>query len=367
MPGCRWDVRPLPPPPAPPEELDRRLLWVLLPVLVVIGGMIASPMLLMGIVPMATSDPMAAREAIEKSSLGRPLYNLGSSLLPAIVASLLVLALRKKGIVGKIFNLPVLVVGPVMIIQFLSSNRLPIAITLLVCVALLSMEFKLPRSLLALGTVAFIAFYLGLSGFSSIIRQDRSELSDGNIVVNSFEQAFIGNNLADLRDGAWVLGKWDYEPLNGLTYLGAAGAFIPSAFFPQKKDAYLGLVALRIVEWPTEDHFGLRLSFFAESFLNFGLAGVIGLGVLMGSLFGYLLKEYHLCAGSDPPCLARNVSTLLKLQLVLTFANSSEGFVFWSLLGLLGMLWVMVSRPIRLTKAPPRSTETVPRLTPHRS
>lgn len=343
-----YSRRGLPPLPVPQAEADRRLWWFLLPVLLVMGVMIASPMLLTGIVPMLAPDPMAGREAIEKNAVARPFYNLASSMLPAMAGSMLVLGLRRKGLLSRFFNLEMMVVGAVMGVQFLTSNRLPIALTLLVFVALLSMEIRLPRPLLVLAGAAFIAFYLGLSGFSSIVRQNREAFSEGNIVEASFREAFLGNNLSDLRDGAWVFGEWDYEPLNGMTYLGAVAAFLPSAVFPAKKDAYLGLVALRIVHWPTEDHFGLRLSFFGESFLNFGLAGTVGLGIVMGSLFGYLLRCLHLAAAAAQPCLARNLVIVLKLQLALTLANSSEGFVFWSLLGLLFLLWLMVRRPVRI-------------------
>ena len=349
--------RDLPPLPVPPEEADRRLWWFLLPVLLVMGVMIALPMVMTGIVPLLAPDPMAGREAIQKNSIARPFYNLASSMLPAIAGSLLILALRRKSLLGRFLNLEMVVVGAVLGIQLLTSNRLPLALTLLVFVALLSMEIRLPRPLLVLAGVGFIAFYLGLSGFSSIIRQNREALTEGNIVEASFREAFLGNNLSDLRDGAWVFGEWDYEPLNGMTYLGAVAAFLPSAIFPAKKEAYLGLVALRIVHWPTEDHFGLRLSFFGESFLNFGLAGTVGLGIVMGTLFGYLLKCLHLAAAAERPCLARNLSIVLKLQLVLTFANSSEGFVFWSLVGLLFLIWFVVRRPIRLGR-PGRSAPT---------
>lgn len=350
--------RQLPPLPAPREVLDRRIRWFLLPVLCVMGLMIASPMLLTGIVPLLAADPMFGRETIEKNEVARPFYNLASSMLPAIASSLLVLGLRRKSLLGKIVNLETVVVAGAMFIQLLTFNRLPLALTLLTFAALLSMEIRLPRSLLVAAAVAYIVFYLGLSGFTSIVRQDREALSEENIVAASFRDAFLGDNLSDLRDGAWVFGEWDYQPLNGMTYLGAAAAFVPSAFFPAKKDAYLGLVALRIVNWPTESHFGLRVSFFAESFLNFGVAGIVGLGVVMGNLFGYLLKKLHLAAAAPQACLARNLSILLQLQLVLTLANSSEGFVFWSLLALLFILRLVVYRPVRFN--PPAEEASPP-------
>lgn len=328
--------------------LDRQLRWFLLPGLAVVVGMIALPMVLTRTIPMLSGDPMVGRGILEQSTLGRPLYNLGSSLLPALVASNLVLALRNPGLLAKVFCPEAMLCGVALVVQFLTSNRLPIANTILVFFALLSLERKIPRAVLVFGVVAFIGLFLGMSGFSSILRQSREMLDDGNIVAASYREAFLGNNLSDLRDGAWVFGYWDFKPLDGKTYLGALAAFLPSAVFPQKKDWYLGLVALQIVGWPTETHFGLRISFFAESFLNFGLAGVIGLGVLFGCIAAYLLKKLHLSAAAPVPCLTRNLRILLCMQLTIALSESSQGFVFYSIVVLLGIMWVIVDRPVRL-------------------
>ena len=245
---------------------------------------------------------MEGRMILERSDVGRPLYNLGSSLMPALTASLLILALRRKNFFAKFFNFEFILVGVVVVLQYITSNRLPLAYTLLVFFALFSLERKIPRFVLMLVFVGFLGLYLGMSGFSSIIRQNREALEDQNVIQASFTEAFLGDNLSDLRDGAWVLGQWDYKPLNGTTYLGGLASMIPSAIFPQKKDWYLGLVAIKIVNWPTEEHFGLRVSFFEESFLNFGLAGVVGLAVILGTCFSYLLRRSFICRQLPHPC-----------------------------------------------------------------
>ncbi len=74
-----------------PEQLDRQLRWFLVPVLAVVACMIALPMVLTRTIPILSPDPMIARGILEKSALGRPLYNLGSSLFrrlsPAVSCS----------------------------------------------------------------------------------------------------------------------------------------------------------------------------------------------------------------------------------------------------------------------------------------
>ncbi len=332
----------LPPMPGSAEAMDRQLRGFLYPVMVLVAMMIALPMVLTRTVPMLSGDPMLGRMTLEQSDLGRPFYNFASSLLPAVTASCLILASRRKGLSRKILNPEAILAGTVIVVQYLTANRLPLAIMLLILFALFTFERKMPRLMLPLWLVLFFTLYLGLGGFSSILRQNRELLASGNIIKASFSEAFLGDNLSDLRDGSWVFGEWDFQPLNGKTYLSGLEAVLPSAIFPQKKEWYLGLVGIKIVHWPTREHFGLRLSFFAESFLNFGLSGVIGLGVVMGAYFGYVLRAIHLAARAARPCLTRNLRLMLALQLGLTLSNSSEGFVFYSILALLILIWLFV-------------------------
>ncbi len=114
-----------------------------------------------------------------------------------------------------------------------------------------------------------------------------------------------------------MLSRWNFEPLMGTTYLGGLASLIPSSLFPEKKQWHLGLTALRIVGWSDENHFGLRVSFFGESFLNFGMAGVVLLGIVLGSLFGVGLRFIHLAARSPVPCLWRNLCLVLFLQMLM--------------------------------------------------
>lgn len=344
-------IRPLP---APPEVMDNRFRWFVYPFILAVTAMVALPMVLTGTVPMLSPNPVEGRLALLESNVGRPLYNLASSLLPAAVASCLILAWRRRG-VWKIFNMEVVLVGLAVAVQLLTSNRTPLAMSMMMTFALFTFEWKFPRWLMPLMVAAYFAAFLGLGGFSSIVRQNRDLLDEGNIVAASFTEAFMGDNLSDLRDGAWVMGEWNMEPLNGKTYLGGLAALFPSAIFPQKKEWYLGWIGLKIVQWPTEEHFGLRMSFFAESFLNFGLAGTIGLAVFLGSYYGYLLKALHLAARSERQCLTRNIRLMLALQLGQTFSNSSEGFVFYSLVTLLVLIWIVVDFPLRSQYAPHRS------------
>ena len=137
----------------------------------------------------------------------------------------------------------------------------------------------------------------------------------------------------------------------GKTYLGGAFSMVPSGIFPQKKQWHLGLTGVRIVGMPEEEHFGLRMTFFAEAFLNFGWAGVFIVGTLLGSLYAIVLRQIHLVAQSGGgSCLYRNMTFLILLQCLPPLSNTSDGFMFWSQLGLLFLMWLVVAYPLHWPK-----------------
>lgn len=73
-----------------------------------------------------------------------------------------------------------------------------------------------------------------LGGLSSLIRTDRDRLKEGDPFITSLGEVYLGNNVIDLRDGAWVLGSWDFEPLLGKTYLRGTGGDGSKRAFPKK-------------------------------------------------------------------------------------------------------------------------------------
>jgi hypothetical protein len=120
---------------------------------------------------------------------------------------------------------------------------------------------------------------------------------------------------------------------------------MPSALFPEKKEWHLGMNALRIVGWEDKPHFGLRISFFAESFLNFGVAGVVGLGILVGSIFGLLMNRIHLAFEVIPPRLSLNLCLVATMQMCLPLGNSADAFISWSMAGFLFLTWLFAIYP----------------------
>lgn len=342
----------LPPLPAPAEWLDRNLRLLFLLLGFVAATVIALPMAATGRIPLLEFDSTAARFEIVQPPALRAFYHLGTALLPFVIGGLIVgiarHPLRAIGIDG-------LLVVAIVVLQLLTSNRLPLAITLVVTATLLSMERRLPRILLAAAFAGYLVLFAGLSGFTGLLRAGEAAATGGNIVEESLKEAFLGDNLIDLRDGAWVFSHWDGEPLMGKTYLGGLTSMMPSALFPEKKDWHLGLTGVRMVGWDPEHHFGLRITFFGESFLNFGWAGVIGLGILLGAAFGLLLRCLHLAGMSDRPCLTRNVKIVMLIQMLLPLSNTSDAFTTWSMLGMFTMVFFFVDLPSRWSARHARS------------
>ncbi|HEY4414574.1 MAG TPA: O-antigen polymerase [Verrucomicrobiae bacterium] len=339
---------------ASPETYDQRLLFVLRVTGLFNVGVIVLAMAVSHTIPMLSSDPGQARYVFEQNGATRALYNAGMAILPFTVGGLVVMFLRKP---RRLWGLDGALAGAIVMAQALSGNRFTLAIAAMVVITLVSVEKKMPRWLLLSAVMGYLILFVGLAGLTSLWRQqDRASLSNhGDILSNSFREAYIGNNLIDYRDAAWVFSQWDHQPLMGASYLGGLSDMIPSAVFPQKKQWHLGQIALKIVGWEDEQHFGLRVSCFGESFLNFGFAGVLGMGTILGIALGVLLRYLHLLGNQLKPCLARNLNVIILMQMLITWTNSADAYVFWALLLFWAGIQVIVfytSKPGTLTLKP---------------
>jgi oligosaccharide repeat unit polymerase len=93
---------------------------------------------------------------------------------------------------------------------------------------------------------------------------------------------FYGNNFSDLRDFAWVYAKWDHVFWAGKTYLAAFTSFVPR-FASEFRDTWaVGVKVDTTVGLDPTVHPGLRPGTFGEGFFNFGLLGVVAVGLILG-------------------------------------------------------------------------------------
>jgi oligosaccharide repeat unit polymerase len=163
---------------------------------------------------------------------------------------------------------------------------------------------------LAVFIIAF-AFYLG-------------SLRAGQYSPTEFFASFVflvfyGNTFSDLRDFAWVYSAWDHVFWAGKTYLAALLAFIPR-FASHFRDTWgLGAVTSSTVGFDPQVHPGLRPGAFGESFFNFGLLGVVAVGLMLG-------------------LVARRVDTDVKISLAGPQPSMMKAFASSMLLGVAGSL-----------------------------
>jgi hypothetical protein len=76
--------------------------------------------------------------------------------------------------------------------------------------------------------------------------------------------------------------------------------------------------------------------------LNFGLAGILALGTVLGMLFGTLLRAVHQAAKKRPACLHYNLKLVVLMQMCMPLANTSDAFTFWGMCGFLALQWLAV-------------------------
>ncbi|MGB7601977.1 MAG: oligosaccharide repeat unit polymerase [Candidatus Sulfotelmatobacter sp.] len=165
---------------------------------------------------------------------------------------------------------------------------------------------------LAVFLIAF-AFYLG--------SLRAGQYSPAEFFASFVFLVFYGNTFSDLRDFAWVYSAWDHVFWAGKTYLAALLAFIPR-FASDFRDTWgLGAVTSSTVGFDPQVHPGLRPGAFGESFFNFGLLGVVAVGLMLG-------------------LVARRVDTDVKVALAGPQPSMMKAFASSMLLGVAGSLSV---------------------------
>jgi oligosaccharide repeat unit polymerase len=227
------------------------------------------------------------------------------------------------------------------------SNLFAIYIGVLMCYLVkLRSRLRLSRLFLVAVLVLSAAFYLGN------VRAGHYSLTDFFASI-----AFLllyGNNFSDLRDFAWVYATWDHVFWGGKTYLAALFSFVPRAVSQFRDTWALGAVTASTAGLDPQVHPGLRPGYFGEGFFNYGLLGV----VLVGLLFGLLTRRVDIdtkkaFAGPHPSMMRAFAATQL-LQLAGCVANSANLSVFWVVCGVYAFSWIclQVLQMVRAIQGP---------------
>ncbi|MEO7030703.1 MAG: hypothetical protein ABI147_15005 [Acidobacteriaceae bacterium] len=173
----------------------------------------------------------------------------------------------------------------------------------------------------------------------------------GNVLTSFGFSIFYGNSFSDTRDFAIILSYWDGHLMLGKTYLAGLIAFIPR-FVSSFRDTWaIGVVTARLAGFSPLEHPGLRVGLFGEAFLNFGMAGVILVGLFSGMVVRLIDLRVKQSLAELPRSGVRVYAYFILAYWTAAAQNSSAASSFYTVLVFIGVSWVMI-RASRFLKLP---------------
>ena len=212
------------------------------------------------------------------------------------------------------------------------GNILAIYMNVLICYVIMR---RRKISLVRVASLAVIilvaAFYLG--------NARAGEYSVSGFVGSLFFLLFYGNNFSDLRDFAWVYSAWDHIYWGGKTYIAALLAFIPR-FASHFRDTWgLGVATASTVGFDPEVHPGVRPGAFGEGYFNFGLLGVVAVGLLLGIVTRRVDSEVKHAFALSQPSMMKAFAWTMLLGIAGAFAVSAGFSGIYVLAGVYLFSW----------------------------
>jgi oligosaccharide repeat unit polymerase len=161
------------------------------------------------------------------------------------------------------------------------SNILSIYISILLCYLIkLRTRVSLLRIVVTASAMITVVLYLGS------VRAGQYSL--GTFFSLLAALLLYGNTFSDLREFAWVDAVWDHQFWMGKTYLAALMSFVPR-FLSQFRDTWgMGAATATRLGFDPHEHPGVRPGAFGESYFNFGLPGVMIVGLVLGIMWRYI-------------------------------------------------------------------------------
>jgi oligosaccharide repeat unit polymerase len=215
------------------------------------------------------------------------------------------------------------------------SNLLGIFLSVFICHLVKQREkIKLFRTIGLIFVILIVGLYLGSA------RAGDYSLVDffGALML----LVFYGNNFSDLRDFAWVYGKWDHSFWIGKTYLAGITSFVPR-FASQFRDTWgLGVATDTVVGLDPQTHPGLRPGYFGEGFFNFGLFGVIVVGLIIGIILRRIDIDTKRALSSPHPSTSRAFASTMLLSLIGSIAASVNVSSLYVLGGIYLFSWLCI-------------------------
>jgi len=239
------------------------------------------------------------------------------------------------------------------------GNLVAIYLNVLLCyLVMLRNRVSLLRTFVLMGIALGFLFYLG-------------SVRGGEYSVSGFFASFVtllffGNNFSDLRDFAWVYSAWDHVWWGGKTYLAAITSFVPR-FASHFRDTWaMGAATASTVGFDPQVHPGLRPGIFGESYFNFGLVGVIAVGILVGGILRYVDVDVKKALSSEQPSMRKAFASTMLLSVAGCMAISAGFSGLYTLAGIYVFTWfcLMLERVFHPAWRPTSRPSALPSATP---
>jgi oligosaccharide repeat unit polymerase len=216
------------------------------------------------------------------------------------------------------------------------GNLVAIFVSVLLCYFVwMRNKISVLRITAIVGVITVLGFYLGSLRAGSY--------SIGGFFGTFVDAVFYGNTFSDLRDFAWVYSAWDHVPWAGKTYLAALLSFVPR-FASHFRDTWsLGAMTAATAGFDPEVHPGLRPGIFGEGFFNFGLPGVMAVGLMLGIIFRRVDLDVKRALSAPQPSMMRAFSSTMLLGVATTLAVSAGFSALYILAGIYLFSWLCVS------------------------
>jgi hypothetical protein len=176
--------------------------------------------------------------------------------------------------------------------------------------------------------IATVVIGVALLG-TAVIGVETAKGSSGG--VTALDRILYGNDFSDVRDFAHILSKWNRQELYGKTYAAGFLGFVPRTLVPFRQEYSFATYANEIVGFKKDSHGGLRPGPFGEAYLNFGIPGVIVMGILQGLIFGFVrsrLDRLRAAGVYDIRILASQTAALYVLEAITVTSAVWAFYVF---------------------------------------
>jgi oligosaccharide repeat unit polymerase len=231
------------------------------------------------------------------------------------------------------------------------GNIVSIYIGILLCYLIkLRTRISLLKLVLMISAILLTGLYLGN------VRAGQFSLSDFFALVAA--ALLYGNNFSDLRDFAWVDAMWNHQLWMGKTYLAALMAFVPR-FASEFRDTWgTGAATATTLGLDPHVHPGVRPGSFGEGYFNFGLLGVIVVGLAIGIIWRRVDIDVKRALTGPRPSMRKAFASTMLLSVAGVVAISANSSGFFVLGGIYLLTWLCLrlqrlihSGPISLADA----------------